>query len=262
MKKPTFSEFLTSIENKANAELQKQECQDLISDIHSIQSLSDSELIRRIKDLDLEKGVSDTDLQKIVPRIKSVNFSEISEINDPGAVGFLTAIIFNNNKVKYRGEKLLDQNSAIVRVFIAFNVKNRIKQIREKYSSQNINDYPSESLVYLFYEIHGIGGLEGLLGMLDYARYPPVQEIIHGIHSGRILLKRRYATKRKQYEEALAYARESWEKGDELMHHEMARLIVKNHFPNLPLAPLRKKLVPIAKEYGKFYDPTKEKQKK
>lgn len=260
MKKPTFSEFLTFIEDIANAELQKQECQDLISDFHSLQSLTDFEMAKRIKNLDPETGVSDTDLQKIVPRIKSVNFSESpGSKEDEQALFFLLAIVSRNYREKYKGDKLLEKNNAIARVFTANQMKEKIKQIQEEYPVQNIEDYPIGPLVY---ETYYLGILDGLLGLLGFVKHPHLQEIIHGIHSGRIVLKRRYANKRKQYEEALAIARKLWEQGDELMHHKMARYLVSSPFSNLPLAPLREKLIPIAKEFGKFYDPTKGKQKK
>ncbi len=69
-------------------------------------------------------------------------------------------------------------------------------------------------------------------------------------------IEKRWTGINELYEEAIVFAENSWEEGDELMHHEMAREIHKiEAYKELSLKTLREKLKPIAKKYCRFFNP-------
>jgi len=68
----------------------------------------------------------------------------------------------------------------------------------------------------------------------------------------------RYKELNQRYQEAVQLAKELWEKGDPRWHHQMARdLIKEGRFSMLSYDTLKKKLLPIAEQYGKAYGKNK-----
>ena len=59
------------------------------------------------------------------------------------------------------------------------------------------------------------------------------------------------------YKEAVAYAQNSWEEGDEMWHHKMVDHIKTiESFQRLNKETLLKRIKPIALEYDRFWDPS------
>jgi hypothetical protein len=88
-----------------------------------------------------------------------------------------------------------------------------------------------------------------------------MKKYFHGKVSGEYLKERRYKESGELYEEALAFAENSWEEGDKLLHHKMVQEIRKmDGFKKLTKERLLKEIKPIAEKYGRFWNPNASKK--
>ncbi len=87
--------------------------------------------------------------------------------------------------------------------------------------------------------------LECLLGA-----HENLQDFFHK-HRCAAALDERYFEDREDYRLALEEARQYWDEGGSDLHHVLAKRLAGRH--NVPLGPLKKRLAPIARAYGRCF---------
>jgi hypothetical protein len=106
--------------------------------------------------------------------------------------------------------------------------------------------------VHLLTEVFDLGQTIMKIRMADACQDQRFMTIIHGLQSKAIIKERRYAQADKEIKPVREEAEKLWASGDKRWHHEMAKSLAPN-YPNLALSRLKKELVPIAKQYGRYF---------
>jgi hypothetical protein len=175
---------------------------------------------------------------------------------------------FNEHKIMLEVAQALQERALIDREYIDFQkwykCVNLLKLVITKEEIDFNNDIIKQyatifEKIYLLGYFHGTKeGLE-----IDSLFYEEIYEnYYYKKKSSDAVKKSRWAERNELYEQAVAYAKISWEDGDELMHHEMIREIFKvKTFKKLNRDTLKKRLKPIAEGFGKFYNPNEKSEK-
>lgn len=265
-----FSEYLKELENIAEVELQSQESRKCIADAKALQSLSDKELGGRIQVHMQSSGgrkFSESELRRVVDKMKSIIPFNVDAFDDEQirAFNLLIDILSNRYKEDYKKyrDKLLPLKNAIDKIYAAIEMKRIIKSMRGmKFPIDSEKDIAILSLaLFLAFKAHELGYLSGfILRVNEEYNNPYLEDIMHRIHSGRLLSEKRYTQRSQQYQQALADAENLWKNGNKDSWWQMAGHLIENDYPDLNYETLKKKLLPIAEKYGKGLSAKKKKR--
>lgn len=120
-----------------------------------------------------------------------------------------------------------------------------IKTIASRIMSQGYDDRD------LPFDMYHLGFACRGLKEIGIRTLPAYKQFIHSTLSAEIIEERRYKEYREDYEQAIEEAKQYWENGGPDLHDDVAMRLSKKYYLNHN--GLKKRLAPIAREYGRCF---------
>jgi len=248
-----FYNELKVMEAGLDKSLKRKEILVTVDDIINLQALTAEELKKYIHRTVLS-AMDENQIQEMISLFFSLDFKRLNLnaiYESPDSISIVWSILDNSyRKSKLKGQRLYEKMRQSEYFFNIVAMKCLIKTILRTEGPEYLDFWH----VRIIRTMYLVGKFSGYIDTVDSMGDRFFQKMIHGVSSSKAVKNIRWRKRDEDLKQLLEIAEKCWEEGDEMQHNEMATYIhthFKKEYPNISKATLRKRLIPLAKKYGK-----------